>query len=124
MKICIPSVNNHGADAVISRHFGRSPFFIIIDSETSEAIVMKKPEGNHGQCVPFDALMEHEIEAAICQGLGRGAASKFSGANIPVYITSARRVGDAVTDFREKRLRRVNEADLCAGHGAHHDHRH
>ncbi len=50
MKIAVPSANDRGLDSEVSSHFGRTPFYTIVnveDGEIREVEVIKNPFVEH-----------------------------------------------------------------------------
>lgn len=120
MIICIPSKEDKGLESSVSEHFGRAPFHYLVNTETREAELLAKPDGDHGQCLPARALIERKVQSVLCVGIGRGAAMNFASAGIPVMQTSAATLKEALTEFEAQQLLPINDDDLCAGHS--HDH--
>jgi len=116
-------MEDRGLESTVSQHFGRAPYHYIVDTETRQADLLAKPEGDHGACVPARTLMKRKVETVLCVGIGRGAAMNFANAGIPVMRTSATTVAAAVEAFEGEQLEQIEEADFCAGHG-HGDHDH
>jgi predicted Fe-Mo cluster-binding NifX family protein len=116
MIICIPSTEKKGPASAVSEHFGRAPFHYIINTETGGLVLQTKPEGEHGQCVPVQTLLRHQVEMVLCNGIGRGAVMNFKAAGIPVMRTSAATVAEAVQDVKLRKLTAVREEDYCSGH--------
>jgi predicted Fe-Mo cluster-binding NifX family protein len=119
MKICIPSTQDEGLKSMVSEHFGRAPFHYIVNTKTQTAEILAKPEGEHGQCVPVQALIANKVETVLCKGIGRGAATQFSQYGIPVMRTAAATIAEAIAAFEAKQLDHVHESELCEGDGSH-----
>jgi len=124
MNICIPLKEDNGLESAISGHFGRAPFHYIVNTQTGEAELLAKSEGEHGQCVPAHTFIERKVDVVLCMGMGRGAAMSFSSAGIPVMQTTAATLKEAWAQFEAKKLVQMSEDDLCAGHGHDHSHGH
>ncbi len=67
MKICIPTMDDHGLKGMPSDHFGSAPFFTFVDTETGE--VETQPNGGahhvHGACRPLDFLGSCPVDATV-----------------------------------------------------------
>jgi len=124
MKICIPTEDDRGLDALLADHFGRAPFFTIVDRETKavHAIENRHAEHDHGHCNPLDAIMRSGADLVICRGLGRGALARLQQAGVPVLTTDHDRVGGAMTAFETEVLSGASLEDACGGNGGCHDH--
>jgi len=119
MNICIPTVSDAGAAARLSPHFGRAPFFTLVDVESgrAETVRNRDPQHEHGRCDPLGALEGGGVHAVVCRGMGSHALERLAARGVPVLATDAWLVADALQAFREGRLPRLTRED--AGH---HDH--
>ncbi|MCL4819036.1 MAG: hypothetical protein KJ067_07830 [Vicinamibacteria bacterium] len=115
MKICIPTESGLGLDAAIAGHLGRAPFLTLVDTETGGCeVVHKDPHAPHA-CAPVE-LLRGRVEAVVCNGAGRGAVAKLLSAGIPVLVTRATRVDEALRAVRESALPTLSVTDACGGH--------
>jgi predicted Fe-Mo cluster-binding NifX family protein len=126
MKICIPTTEKNGLESTVSHHFGRAPFHIIVDLETMQHYPLEKDEcEDHGHCLPVKVLLQHNVGAALCKGIGRGAVGNFIQNQVQVYVTTADTVVNAVNEFKNGPLNFVGEEQICkGGHDHDHDHHH
>ena len=135
--ICLPVIRDEGLDSKLSKHFGRAPYHLLIDTKTGETELLVKlltgqgrrqchgegqglgtpiAHGNgHGKCQPVEPLLERKVGAVLCQGFGRGAYEKMKRHGISVWITKASTAGVALQDWREGKLLPVLESQLCSG---------
>ena len=60
MTICLPTVSDAGLTARLSPHFGRAPFFTLVETETGNVEVVPNTHQHHehGHCNPLGALGE------------------------------------------------------------------
>lgn len=117
MRICIPTMEGSGLEAVASGHFGSAPFFTVVDTESGESQVIPN-EGHqheHGICSPIRHLGPGRFEAVVCRGMGRRALASLTGAGFQVFVTDGERVADILEAARTGRLRRLSETDACDG---------
>ncbi|RKY30203.1 MAG: dinitrogenase iron-molybdenum cofactor [Candidatus Omnitrophota bacterium] len=89
MKIAIPSETDEGLKANVSFHFGRSPYFTIIDLENSEIKnieIIKNPfSQNHGRPGQLPEFLKNlNVELIITGGMGQRAMSFFEQMGIKV----------------------------------------
>jgi predicted Fe-Mo cluster-binding NifX family protein len=119
MKICIPVEENNGIDSRVCAHFGSAPFFLIVDTDTSEcdSIVNSGAHHAHGMCQPLALLEGKEIDGVVVGGIGRGALFKLQAGNIGVYLAQHPTVRETVEAHKAGTLQPVNPANACAGHG-------
>lgn len=121
MKLCIPTVDDHGPATPLSDHFGSAPFFTIVDSETGAFEAIPNDHARHapGRCDAARAIAGRGVGAVVCRGLGRRALASLENAGIPAFASSAGSVGGAVDAFRAGRLTRMHDDGACRG-GRHH----
>ena len=141
--ICLPVIRDEGLDSKLSKHFGRAPYHLLVDTKTGETELLIKlltgqgrgqcegegqglgigggvgfdPSNNceHKQCQPIEPLLELKVGAVLCRGFGRGAYEKMKRNGISVWITEADTVGEALNDWRDGQLLPVLESQLCSG---------
>ncbi|MBN1611941.1 MAG: NifB/NifX family molybdenum-iron cluster-binding protein [Polyangiaceae bacterium] len=119
MNICIPVIDNQGHESRVSSHFGSAPAFVIVDTETGtcRAIVNDNQHRGHGMCAPIASLRGENIDGMVVGGIGMGALSKLSAANIQVYMAEQPTVADTLAAFRAGMLKPVEPSMACARHG-------
>jgi predicted Fe-Mo cluster-binding NifX family protein len=126
MKLCMPTENEAGLDGTLSSHYGRTPYFTVVDSVTNECVVLTNDRAQHahGQCGEAAAAFAGQgVEAVVCRGLGRGALTGLLTRGMTVYVTMAPTVAAAVHAFRAGQLTQATLAEACGG-GHHHSHAH
>ena len=121
MKICIPTQDASGLQALLYGHFGSAPYFTIVDAETDdvETISNFNDHHQHGQCSPLETIGKHNISAMICRGMGRRAVQALAEAGITVYLGDGLTVEDCLQKFRNDQLSILSVDDACQGHGHH-----
>jgi predicted Fe-Mo cluster-binding NifX family protein len=118
----VPVENDDGLEAQVAPHFGRAPFFMVIDLQNSkvENIKAEPNIGEHfgGQGHPHDKLLALNPDVIVAQGMGPGGLQSFRNAGIQVLQTGAGKVKDVVESFQKGKL-----VELTAGcEHAHHHH--
>jgi predicted Fe-Mo cluster-binding NifX family protein len=121
MKLCIPITAGEGAGAEICEHFGSAPRFVLYDRESGlyESIGNPKANHEHGQCHPMELLANRGIVAMLCKGMGRNAVAAVERSGIKVFTTSGTLVGDAIDEFMEGKLVKLDPETSCHGHSCH-----
>ena len=119
MKICIPTEDDRGLDGALASHFGRAPFFTVVDRATKTAEVIRNGGSahGHGHCNPLEAITRSGAQVVVCRGLGRGALVRLQEAGVPVFTTDEVRVLAAVRSFEASALPGASLDDACAGGG-------
>jgi predicted Fe-Mo cluster-binding NifX family protein len=117
MTICIPTISDDGATARLSPHYGRAPFYMLVDVGAASARAIPNPRADHrsGRCEVTAAVEGRPIEAVVCRGMGAKAFEQLRAHGVTVLSTEAWTVADAVRAFREGRLR-LFTPDAAARH--------
>lgn len=103
MKIAISVDNNNGLFSIVSHHFGRCPYFVIVDvegEEIQELQVVENPffAGHEPGMVP-GFIHEQGADVMISVGMGRRAIDFFQGYGITPVTTNSRTAEAAVTEY-------------------------
>ena len=123
MRIAISVDNNDGLDSVVSHHFGRCPYFILVDVEGQEVkgvtTVTNPYYGNHspGQVPGF--IHEQKANVMLAGGMGRRAVTFFEQFGIAVATGASGTVRDTLTKYLGGEL---TGADPCIESQHHHGH--
>jgi predicted Fe-Mo cluster-binding NifX family protein len=122
MNICIPVAANKGLESPVNEHFGSSPAFLIVDTETGQhrAIENRDQDHTHGMCQPLAALGGEKIDAIVVGGIGMGALNKLAAAGIDVFLARPGTVTATMDAFKAGTLRKATPQSACAHHGGCH----
>ncbi len=115
MRICVPTVSDGGLTARLSPHFGRAPFFTIVDGESGavEVLLNGRQHHQHGHCDPLGALGDVAADAVVCRGVGAHALMLLEQRGLAAYLTDAWTVTEALDAFRSGALSRVAQEQAC-----------
>jgi predicted Fe-Mo cluster-binding NifX family protein len=121
MRIVVPVSDDRGIDAQLSQHFGRAPFYAIIDLDEEgnvigQGTIANTSEHFGGVGLPPDRILQLKPKALITYGLGPKALRIFQDAGVAVLRTEANIVRDVVTAYNNNELQELTEG--C--HQAHH----
>lgn len=123
MRLCIPTHTDEGLEARSFPHFGRAPYFTIVDTDSDEVKTVANADRgrSHGTCHPLSHLGGEHIDAIVCGSIGRGAFGRLAAQEgLDVYRTKPATVGEIVTSAREGNLHRLDAKEAC--HGSHRGH--
>jgi len=101
MKIALATDDNKGLEAVLSHHFGRCPYYILIDTDGKEIKDVKSVKNpfyeSHGQPgeVP-DFINNLGAEVIISGGMGPKAIGFFQQLGIQALTGASGIVGDVI----------------------------
>lgn len=117
MLIGIPSMGNRGLNETVGEHFGRVPFYTIINTESDEIrVIPNSSEHMGGSGYPAELLSNEGVEAMICGGIGRRAISIFDDKGIRVYAGARGTIAETVEAFRSGKLSECGESGACEQH--------
>jgi len=103
MRIVVSSDNNRKLDSSVSHHFGRCPYFTIVDIEGSDIINVESAENPYfnahspGQVPSF--IRELGADVMLAGGMGRRAISIFENIGISCSSGAAGSVRVAVENY-------------------------
>jgi predicted Fe-Mo cluster-binding NifX family protein len=120
-RIVVPVSDDRGIDAQLSQHFGRAPFFAIIDLDEEGHVIGQRTIANTsehfgGVGLPPDRILQLKPKALITYGLGPKALRVFQNAGVAVLRTEANTVRDVVRAYNNNELQELTQG--C--HQAHH----
>lgn len=111
MKIAIP-VNEDSMKTTICISFGRTPYFLIYDTETKDAKFLS----NHAAASQGGAgikaaqmIIDNNAEALLTPRCGENAADVFKAADIKIYQTKDDRLDHTIQGFEKGELSLLNE---------------
>lgn len=120
-RIVVPVSDDRGIDAQLSQHFGRAPFFAIIDLDEEghvigQGTIANTSEHFGGVGLPPDRILQLKPKALITYGLGPKALRVFQNAGVAVLRTEANTVREVVRAYNNNELQELTQG--C--HQAHH----
>lgn len=119
MKICIPTTSDLGLEAPLSEHFGRAPFYSVLDVKTERVKTIRNPDchRNPGSCHHLPLLKAQGVDAVACARLGRRAHRAMIGEGIAVLSATQSTVAQVLEAARAGELSAASEPRGCDGHG-------
>jgi predicted Fe-Mo cluster-binding NifX family protein len=126
LRIAFSSEENRGLDSAVSHHFGRCPYYVLVDVEEGKPGTVMAVEnpfyGDHqpGQVPRF--IRSQEADVIIAGGMGRRAVAIFESENIEPITGAQGTVAEAMEAYLAGRL---DGAAPCHESVAHaHEHHH
>lgn len=117
MRVAIPSNSPGGLEAEISPHFGRCDVFTVVEIKEGKVVevsAVKNQSSHFGfEKTPAEILASSKVDAILTQGMGPKAMQLFANSGIAIYMTSARRVEDAVRELIENKAKLASLEDAC-----------
>lgn len=102
--ICIPTLDGSGLLAEVSMHFGKSPYFTLINIENGEIkeINVIESTGKHGggSKTPAEIIIDSKANVLICGNLGSKAISMLRSSGIEVFSGASGKVKDVIKEWK------------------------
>ena len=123
-RIVIPTEDKSGLEAHLAEHFGRAPYYTIIDLDENNQNIGLRTEVNKGEHVggtghPHEHLLALKPNIFVVKGMGPGCLSSLQDASINVLKATGTTVKEIVESFKEGKLNALTGA--CE-HAHHHEH--
>jgi predicted Fe-Mo cluster-binding NifX family protein len=122
-RVIIPVEDESGLEAHLAEHFGRAPYFTVVDFENGKVSNIKT-EPNTGEHLggtrhPHENLLALKPNVIVAHGMGPGGLQSFKNARVIVLKANANTVKEIITSFKQGKL-----TELVAGceHAHHYDH--
>ena len=121
VRIVVPVQDESGLNALLSEHFGRAPYFAVIDLEddggvSSQRIIPNVSEHFGGTGRPPDRILQLQPTALITYGMGPRALRIFQDAMVAVLRANASTVKDVVSAYKNDQLKELTEGCHHARH--------
>jgi predicted Fe-Mo cluster-binding NifX family protein len=123
MRIAISAEDKNGLDSLVSPHFGRCPYFILVDVDGQDIKGVASTDnpyyGNHspGQVPAF--IHSQGADVMLTGGMGGRAVGFFQQYNIESVTGASGSIRQALQSYLGGELQ---GADPCAGDHEHHHH--
>lgn len=123
-RIVLPVVENKGLASRIAEHFGRAPYFLLVEVDeqgqiASERLVSNSGEHFGGRGHAHDFILEFKPDYLVVPGMGPRGLSAMKNAGVKVLRANADRADEVLSAFIEGRLEILSEG--CGPHGRCHD---
>ena len=120
-RIVVPVQDESGLNGRLSEHFGRAPYFAVIDLEedgqvSNQRTVPNESEHFGGTGRPPDRILQLQPTALITYGMGPRALRIFQGAMVAVLRANASTVKDVVSAYNNGQLQELTEGCHHAQH--------
>lgn len=118
-RILIPTQDSQGSE--VADHFGRAPFFAVIDLDDAGHTVEMKVHPNVGEHSggkghAHDNVQQYNPRAVIVQGMGPRGIMSFQSQNIAVLRANSKSVQELVNAYTQNGLEELTEGCADAHH--------
>jgi len=121
IRLAIPVEDATGLNARLSQHFGRAPYFAVVELDENGKVlnlqmVPNKSEHFGGMGKPPEILMSLRPNAVITYGMGPRAINMFQNANIAVLQANKFIVEEIIDAYNREELVELTEGCHHAKH--------
>ena len=118
-RILIPTQDMSGV--VLADHFGRAPYFAVIDLDNSGAVIELKVHPNTGEHSggrghAHNNVLMHHPNAVIVQGMGPRGITSFQSQHVAVLRANSRSLEEIVQAYNRNELDELTEGCAEAHH--------
>jgi predicted Fe-Mo cluster-binding NifX family protein len=120
-RIVIPAASQDGLNAHLAEHFGRAPYFAVVDLNDNGEVenvrtVSNVPHNTGRTGQPHDVVLGLKPNAIIAYGMGHRGISSFQSVGIAVLRANANTVSEVIAAYKENRLQELTEGCHDARH--------
>jgi len=120
-RIVVPTIGQEGLNATLAEHFGRAPYFAVVDLNDNGEVANVKTVPNVGEHAggmgyTHDHILGLQPNAIIVYGMGPRGLNTFQSAGVAVLRANANTVGEVVTAYKEDKLQELTEGCQHAHH--------
>ncbi|MFQ6086882.1 MAG: NifB/NifX family molybdenum-iron cluster-binding protein [Candidatus Bathyarchaeia archaeon] len=121
VRIVVPVEDESGLNARLSGHFGRAPYFVVIDLDENGNVLSQKSIPNvsehfGGTGRPPDRILRLQPKALITYGMGPRALDIFQNARVAVLRANADTVKEVIAAYNRDALVELTEGCHHARH--------
>ncbi|KUK14618.1 MAG: NifB/NifX family molybdenum-iron cluster-binding protein [Synergistetes bacterium] len=114
-RIVVPVLEDKGLDSKLSAHFGRSPYFAVVDIDESGEVIDVKVEPNRGEHFgggrkARDIVLAYKPDSVIVLNIGPGAIAGLREAGVKVFRAKASSLRETVLSYWRGELEELDEA--------------
>jgi predicted Fe-Mo cluster-binding NifX family protein len=113
-RIVVPAADESGLNAQLAEHFGRTPYFAVVDLDENGLVSNVKTvpnEGEHcgGQGQAHDNILRLKPNAIVVYGMGPRGLVTFQEAGVAVLRANANTVKEVVAAYKKNGLQELTE---------------
>lgn len=120
-RIIVPAAGQEGLKATLGEHFGRAPYFAVVDLNDDGEVANVKTVSNVGEHAggtgyTHDHILELKPNVIIVYGMGPRGLNLFQNAGVAVLRANANTVEEVVTAYKDNKLQELTEGCQHAHH--------
>jgi len=121
MRIAVSADDNNGLDSVVSPHFGRCPYYILVDldgQEVKQVNAVANPNyGRHAPGTVPTFIQNQDADVMLAGGMGRRAIALFQQYGIQAATGATGSVRRALEQYLGGELQGAEPCLTSRGHG-------
>jgi predicted Fe-Mo cluster-binding NifX family protein len=111
-RIVVPADDESGLESRVAEHFGRAPYFAVVDLDENgqvQNVTAEKNTGEHagGMGHPHEILLALKPDAIAVYNMGPRGLRSFQNAGVTVLKAEGNTVKDLITRFKEGKLKQL-----------------
>ena len=120
-RVIVPTIGQEGLNATLAEHFGRAPYFAVVDLNDEGDVVNVKTAPNVGEHAggmgyTHDHILGLQPNAIIVYGMGPRGLNTFQSAGVAVLKANANTVGEVIAAYKDDKLQELTEGCQHAHH--------
>jgi predicted Fe-Mo cluster-binding NifX family protein len=120
-RIIVPTIDQEDLNATLAEHFGRAPYFTVVDLNDNRDVANVKTVPNVGEHAggmgyTHDHILGLQPNAIIVYGMGPRGLNTFQSAGVAVLRANAKTVGEVVAAYKDDKLQELTEGCQHAHH--------
>lgn len=126
-RIMVPVEDESGLEAQVAHHFGRAPYFAIVELDETQETPKVRTEPNRSEHMGGAPGHSHESflalkpDVVVAYSMGPGALNTFQNAGVTVLEATSNTVKSNIESYKEGKLQELSGG--CE-HAHHHEHEH
>ncbi|MGQ9800742.1 MAG: NifB/NifX family molybdenum-iron cluster-binding protein [Candidatus Saccharicenans sp.] len=122
-KIVVPVEDQNGLQARLSDHFGRAPYFVIMELDETGEVSSLKTISNHdehfgGRGHAHDNILREKPDVLAVYGMGPRGLDSMAAAGVTVLRAEGNTVQEVLSAYKNNKLEILGE-DCHHSHGCH-----
>ncbi len=121
VRIVIPVLEESGLNARLSEHFGRAPYFAVIELDENGRVLNQRTVPNVGEHLGgsgrrADFILQLKPNAIITFGMGPRGLNIYQSVRVAVLRANANTVGEVIAAYNKDELEELTECCHQARH--------
>jgi len=113
-KIVVPVEDQNGLQARLSEHFGRAPYFVLVELDENGKVSSLKTISNYnehfgGRGHAHDNILQEKPDILIVYGMGPRGLDSMAAAGVTVLRAEGNTVQEVLSAYKDNKLRIFSE---------------